>query len=66
LRPESPNLLDLNSSTYWSFHNHVLSYLTSSPPELGRPRPPAPPMTPSGELPTPVLLGAARALLALP
>jgi hypothetical protein len=41
LRPESPNLLDLNSSTCWSFHNRVLSYLTSSPPELGQPRPPA-------------------------
>jgi hypothetical protein len=65
LCPETPNLLDLNSSTRWSFHSRVLSSLTSSPPELGQPRPSAPAVTPSGELPTPVLPGAARALLAL-
>jgi hypothetical protein len=66
LRPEPHNLLDLNSSTRWSFHSRVLSCLTYSPLGFGQPRPPAPPVTPSGELPTPVLPGAARALLALP
>jgi hypothetical protein len=66
LRPEYPNFLNLNSSTRWSFHNRVLSCPTFSPPELGQRRPPAPLVTPSSELPTPVLPGAARALLAFP
>jgi hypothetical protein len=66
LHPVPPNLLDLSSNTRWSFHSRVLSCLTSSPLGLGQPQPPAPPAMPSGELPTPVLPGAARALLALP